>query len=85
MDIALKKLALVQRLLSIWDEAALQRVAKVIEKEAPELGDEEDLSDEDIAELDKRRARRLSGESKEYSAEESIRMLRAAQAKDEAA
>ena len=33
----MKKLALVQRLLLIWDEAALQRVAKVIEKEAPEV------------------------------------------------
>lgn len=84
MDIALKKLDLVQRLLSIWDEAALQRVAKVIEREAPEIVEEDELSDEDIAELDKRRARRLSGESKGYTAEESIRMLRAAQAKDEA-
>lgn len=85
MDIALKKLDLVQRLLLIKDEAALQRVAKVIEKEGPELSEEDDFSDEDIAELDKRRARRLSGESKGYTVEESIRMLRAAQAKDEAA
>ncbi len=85
MDIAMKKLALVQRLLLIWDEAALQRVAKVIEKEAPEVDEEDDLTDEDIAELDQRRAHRLSGESKGYTAEESIQMLRAAQAKDEAA
>ena len=85
MDIARKKLELVQRLLSIWDEAALQRVAKVIEKEAPDVDEEDDLRDEDIAELDKRRARRLSGESKGITAEASIRMLRAAQAKDEAA
>jgi hypothetical protein len=68
--------------LSIWDEAALQRVAKVIEKETPEVGEADDLTEEDIAELDKRRARRLSGESKGYTAEGSIRMLRAAQAKD---
>jgi len=85
MDIAMKKLALVQRLLLIWDEAALQRVAKVIEKEAPEVEEEDDLTDEDIAKLDQRRAHRLSGESKGYTAEESIRLLRAAQAKDEAA
>lgn len=85
MDIALKKLDLLQRLLLIQDEAALQRVATVIEKEAPEVGHEDDLTDEDIAELDKRRARRLSGESKGHTAEESIRMLRAAQANDEAA
>jgi len=45
---------------------------------------EDDLTAEDIAELDKRRARRLSGESKGYSAEDSISKLRAAQAKDEA-
>lgn len=86
MDIALKKLDLVQRLLLIRDEAALQRVAKVIEKEAPatpEVGD--DFTEEELAELDRRRARRLSGESKGCTAEESIRMLRAAQAKDEAA
>ena len=72
MDIAKKKLALVQRLLLIWDEAALQRVAKVIEKEAPEVDEEDDLTDEDIAELDQRHSRRLSGESKGYTAEETI-------------
>ncbi len=86
MDIALKKLDLVQRLLLIRDEAALQRVAKVIEKEAPaapEVGD--DFTEEELTELDRRRARRLSGESKGYTTRESIRMLRAAQAKDEAA
>jgi hypothetical protein len=54
----------------------------VIEKETPEVGEADDLTEEDIAELDKRRARRLSGESKGYTAEGSIRMLRAAQAKD---
>jgi hypothetical protein len=85
MDIAAKKLDLVQRLLSIRDEAALTRIAIVIETEVSEEGGEEDLTEEEILELDKRRARRLSGESKGSAAEESIRMLRAAQAKDEAA
>jgi hypothetical protein len=84
MDIAAMKLDLVQRLLSIWDEAALTRIAIAIETEVFEEGGEEDLTEEEVLELDKRRARRLSGESKGYSAEESIRMLRAAQAKDEA-
>jgi flagellar motor switch protein FliG len=46
---------------------------------------DDDFTAEDIAELDERRARRLSGESKGHTAEESIRMLRAAQANDEAA
>ncbi|MCO6481246.1 MAG: hypothetical protein J5I62_00485 [Flavobacteriales bacterium] len=75
MDIALKKLDLVQRLLSIWDEAALNRVAQVIEKEASA---EEilDLTEEEIAELDRRRARYLSGESKPYTVEESMRIAR---------
>ena len=76
MDIALKKLDLVQRLLLIWDEAALQRVATVIEKEAPENLDADDFTDEEIAELDRRRARHLSGESKTYSQEEALHMAR---------
>ena len=38
---------------------------------------DDDLTDEDIAELDRRRALSSSGESKGYSAEESFRMLRA--------
>jgi hypothetical protein len=76
MDIALKKLDLVQRLLLIWDEAALQRVAKVIEKEAPEVDQEDDFTAEDIAELDRRQARHLSGESKSYTHEEAMRMMR---------
>ncbi|MBK8499197.1 MAG: hypothetical protein IPL52_10340 [Flavobacteriales bacterium] len=45
---------------------------------------DDDFSAEDIAELDRRRASRLSGESKGHTAEESVRMLRAAQARDEA-
>jgi hypothetical protein len=77
MDIALKKLDLVQRLLLIWDEAALQRVAKVIEKEAPEVDQEDDFTAEEIAELDKRRAEYLRGEGTSYTAEESLKRLRA--------
>ena len=45
---------------------------------------DDDFTAEDIAELDKRRARRLSGESKGYSTADSISKLRSAQAKDEA-
>lgn len=74
MDIAHKKLDLVQRLLSIRDEAALLRVAKAIESEVPEL--EEDLTDEEVAELERRRARYLSGESRPHSVEESMRLAR---------
>ncbi|MBV6404080.1 MAG: hypothetical protein IT228_04105 [Flavobacteriales bacterium] len=74
MDIALKKLDLMHRLMLIWDEAALQRVAKVIEKEVPEV--EGDFTDEEVAELERRRARYLSGESKPHSVEESMRLAR---------
>lgn len=76
MDIARKKLDLMQRLMLIWDEAALNRVAKVIEKEAPEVGDEDYFTDEEIAELDRRRARHLSGESKSYTQKEAMRLAR---------
>ncbi|MEO7079994.1 MAG: hypothetical protein ABIY71_00660 [Flavobacteriales bacterium] len=74
MDIALKKLDLMQRLMSIWDEAALQRVAKVLEAEVPETDD--DFTPEEIAELDRRRARHLRGEGTSYTLEESIQKLR---------
>ena len=74
MDIALKKLDLMHRLMLIWDEAALQRVAKVIETEMPQVSD--DFTAEEIAELDRRRARHLRGEGTSYTLEESIAKLR---------
>ena len=36
MDIALKKLDLIQRLMQVWDEATLQRIAKTIEEAVPD-------------------------------------------------
>lgn len=75
MDIALKKLDLVERLLSIWDEAALERVAKVIEQETVDE-DDEVFTKEELAELDRRHARYLSGESKPHTVEESMRLAR---------
>ena len=76
MDIALKKLDLMHRLMLIWDEAALQRVAKAIESEVPEVDD--DFSPDELAELDRRRARHLRGEGTSYTLEESIAKLRKA-------
>ena len=84
MDIATTKLELMQQLMSIVDEKTLRKVADFFKKELV-AEENEDFTDEEIAELDRRRARRLSGESKGYTSEDSIRMLRAAQAKDEAA
>ena len=77
MDIALKKLDLMQRLMLIWDEGALQRVAKAIEKEAPAAFEgDDDITDEEYAEFKKELAKRDRGEIKFHSAEESIRMIR---------
>ena len=57
MDIALKKLDLIQRLMQVWDEATLQRIAKTIAAEVPET--DMDMTDEDWAELDRRRAEQV--------------------------
>jgi len=77
MDIALKKLDLMQRLMLIWDEAALQRVAKVIEKEAPATVDaDEDITEEEYAAFQEELAKRDRGEIRFHSEEESIRMIR---------
>lgn len=76
MDIALRKLDLMQRLMLIWDEAALERVATAIETEMPEA--DADLTDAEIAELDRRRAEHLRGEGRSYTKEEAIAHLRKA-------
>ena len=74
MDIARLKLNLVERLMLIWDEASLQRLQKAIETEVPT--EEDEMSDEEYAELSERLAKQERGETKTYSAEESIRMIR---------
>lgn len=76
MDIALKKLELMQRLMLIWDEATLARVAKTIEEAVPDA--EMEFTDEDWAELDHRRAAHLRGEGKSYTQEEAMSLLRKA-------
>ena len=76
MDIALKKLDLMQRLMLIWDEAALRRVAKVIEKEMPAADEDDDLTDEEVAEFQEELAKCERGELKFHTREESMRMIR---------
>ncbi len=76
MDIANIKLTLVERLMLVWDEASLKRIGNAIETEILEAAGEDDFSDEEIAELDRRRARHLSGESKSYTQEEAMRLAR---------
>ena len=76
MDIANIKLTLMERLMLVWDEASLKRIGNAIETEIPEAAGEDDYTDEEIAELDRRQARHLSGESKSYTHEEAMRMMR---------
>lgn len=76
MDIALKKLDLMQRLMLIWDEAALRRVAKVIEKESPSVVEDEDITDEEYAAFQEELAKCERGELKFHTREESMRMIR---------
>lgn len=64
----------------VWDEAALQRIGKAIETEIPEPNeDEHGYTDEEIAELDRRRAEYLRGEGASYTVEESLQRLRSGQ------
>ncbi|MBK9275843.1 MAG: hypothetical protein IPM49_15080 [Flavobacteriales bacterium] len=76
MDNALKKLDLIQRLMQVWDEAALQGIAKTIEEEVPEA--DVDMSEEDWAELERRRAEHLRGKGRSYTKEEAMSVLHAA-------
>ena len=78
MDIALKKLDLVQRLLAIWDEAALQRVANAIEQEVPEMEVEDGFTGAEVAELEEEHGRALRGEGTSYTWEEVKRKAREA-------
>ncbi len=79
MDIAQMKLDLMQRLMMIRDEAALSRVAKVIEKEGPvAIEEDDDLTDEEVAELEQRFQDMVSGKVKSVSAKDSIGLIRAA-------
>ncbi|MBV6404476.1 MAG: hypothetical protein GFGODING_01228 [Flavobacteriales bacterium] len=76
MDVARIKLTLMERLMLVWDEASLKRIGDAIETEIPAMAGEDDYADEEVAELDRRQARYLSGESKSYSHEEAIRKMR---------
>ena len=79
MDIAAKKLELVQRLLSIMDEKTLQRVAAFFKKEVPTTVDaEDDITNEEYAEFDEEIAKHERGEVKFHTAEESFGMIREA-------
>ena len=76
MDIANIKLTLMERLMLVWDEASLRRIGAAIETEITEEKGMDGYTDEEIAALDRRQARHLSGESKSYTHEEAMRMMR---------
>ncbi len=78
MDIAATKLQLMQRLMSIGDEAILQRVVSFFKKEVPEVADEDHITDEEYAEFDEEIAKHERGEIKFHTEEESMRLIRAA-------
>lgn len=78
MDISATKLELIQRLMSIGDEAILQRVVSFFKKEIPEVADEDDITDEEYAEFEEEIAKRERGEITFQTEEESMRLIRAA-------
>ena len=100
MDIAALKLDLIRQILAINDEETLRRVSRffdqlelegvsndTVSEGAVAYGitePEDELTEQDLEELEKRRADRLSGKSVGLPMEESLRQLRSTQARDEA-
>lgn len=75
MDIATTKLELMRQLMSIMDEKTLRKVANFFKKEvAVEEGDE--ITDEEFAAFEEIRAKRLSGEVRFLTEEESMAEVR---------
>ncbi|HMQ76574.1 MAG TPA: hypothetical protein PKE21_11050 [Flavobacteriales bacterium] len=77
MDIATTKLELMRQLLSIADEKTLRKVASFFKREVA-IEEDEDLSEEEMAELEGRFQDMVSGKVKPISEKDSIRMIRAA-------
>lgn len=67
------KLNLMERLALVQDAGFLQRLKQIFDME---LGVDEDFTEEDLAELDRRRAEYLRGDGTSYTAEESLQRLR---------
>lgn len=76
MDIALKKLSILERLHLIWDEAALERVAKAVERELPALETSDGYSDTEVEELDRRMEEHVKGLGKGFTHDEAMRLMR---------
>jgi hypothetical protein len=77
MDNAAIKLELLERLASIRDENTIRQIAELLKKSFPQaMEQEKDFTDEEIAELETQRADHMSGRTRSFTAEESIRMMR---------
>lgn len=78
MNSAAIKLDLLERLASIKDDATIKRMAALLRKAFPEAmadGDD-DITDEEYAAFEEMRAKRLSGEVKFLTEEESMAEVR---------
>jgi hypothetical protein len=74
MDSAAIKLELMQQLMSIADDKTLRKVVDFFKKEV--VIEEDDITDEEYAEFEEMRAKRLSGEVKFLTEKESMAEVR---------
>ena len=86
MDSAAIKLDMLERLAGVRDEAVIKRMATLLRKAFPEVmaGDEDEISDEEIAGFEQHHAAFVRGELKGITGKESVKRLRQAQRRDEA-
>ena len=75
MDSATIKLELMQQLMSIADDKTLQKVVSFFKKEVV-VEQDNDITDEEYAEFEEMRAKRLSGEVKFLTEKESMAEVR---------
>ena len=75
MDIATTKLELMRQLMSIVDEKTLRKVVGFFKKEVV-IEEDDDITDEEYAEFEEMRAKRLSGEVKFLTEKESMAEVR---------
>ena len=75
MDSATIKLELMQQLMSIADDKTLQKVVSFFKKEVV-VEQDDDITDEEYAEFEEMRAKRLSGEVKFLTEKESMAEVR---------
>ena len=77
MDIAAKKLELMQQLMSIVDEKTLDHIAAFFKSEVPDLAEEDaEISDEEYAAFQEEIAKCERGEIQFHTREGSLRMIR---------